>query len=116
MKSHWVLMTKDVIPDSRNKKYKDQKALVTRHASKAGIPYKIPNVLQATTSILMHYVETREALYTDGILGPERTFTRCQEDMKQHTPAIGNFSSKLLRVLMDINNEHIVGVACCWCV
>jgi hypothetical protein len=94
--SHWVLMTKDVIPDSRNKKYDDQKALVQMHAQSSQIPYELPKALEAATAILMHHVETGERLCSDD----PWTYTRCQEKVNnnQWPAAIGGFSSGGLRV------------------
>ena len=94
-RSHWVLMTKDVLPGSRNKSYSDQCALVKRHKH-----YGLPHPLEATASILMHYVRTGDRLYTDR----PSTYTRCQEKVKvddndnQWPLAIGGFSSGGLSV------------------
>jgi len=98
--AHWVLMTRDVIPESRNKKYDDQKSLVATHGKKSGIAYELPTALEATTAILMHYVETGKALYTDEELGSQYTYTRCQEKVKynQWPVTIGGFSFGGLRV------------------
>ena len=111
-------MTRDVIPNSRNKTYDDQKAFVTSHAQKSGIVYELPTVLEATTAILMHYVETGKALYTDDQLGSKLTYTRSQEkvDNNQCPVAIGGFSSGGLSV--DYDNYHWgsaydFGVGCC---
>lgn len=116
--SHWILMTRDVIPDSRNKTYDDQKALVASHAKKSGIAYELPMALEATTAILMHYVETGKALYTDHQLGSQLTYTICQEKVynNQWPVAIGGFSSGGLSV--DYDNYHWgsaydFGVGCC---
>ncbi len=72
--SHWVLMTKDEIPDSRVKNYKEQKALVEKVSN-----YKLPPVLEAATVIFMHTYKTGGYIYTDGKLGPQYTYTCCLE-------------------------------------
>lgn len=92
VRSHWVLMTKDVIPDSRRKTYSDQEALVASHEKKSQVPYSFPKALDATTAILMEHVQTGTRLYSDSPL----TYTRCQ----RHTWAvsIGGFSSEGLDV------------------
>ncbi|MCB1075772.1 MAG: hypothetical protein KDK59_09620, partial [Simkania sp.] len=94
--SHWVLMTRDVIPDSRSKTYVDQKKLIQSHAQKTNIPYEMPLALDATTAILVHYVETRERIYTDN----PTTYTRCQEKVNnnQWPAAIGSFAAGGLSV------------------
>jgi hypothetical protein len=67
-RSQWVLMTKDVIPGSRNKKYADQKAMVAGKAQ-----YEVPGLLPASVGILTHYVRTGERLFVD----EPWTYTRC---------------------------------------
>lgn len=52
--SHWVLMTKDVIEESRDKDYTDQLTLVAKFANQQGINYEVPNLLDATIGIFMH--------------------------------------------------------------
>ncbi|MCB9092835.1 MAG: TIR domain-containing protein [Halobacteriovoraceae bacterium] len=98
--SHWVLMTRDVIEGSRNKSYDDQKKLVQSHAQKTKTPYEMPMALDAATAILMHYVETGKALYTDDKLGPQWTYTRCQEKVNnnQWPATIGGFAAGGLSV------------------
>ena len=61
--SHWLLMTRDIIPGSRGKTRKECSDMIASHRDKTGIPYELPNLLEATASILMHYVKTGERLY-----------------------------------------------------
>ena len=88
--SHWVLMTRDVIPDSRSKSYADQQKLVT----KAGQGYTVPPILDATASILMAYFATGERLYGD----KPWTFTRCQEEVGGYQTVCGGFDLAGLHV------------------
>ena len=86
-KSYWILMTKDVIPGSRNETYDKQKQLVKE---KGGDDYEPPRAIEAAASILMHYFKTDEHLYgTD-----PWTFTFCRETVTEHQlpVAIGGFS------------------------
>ena len=63
--SHWVLMTRDIIPGSRSGEYfKECLDMITNHRKKTGIPYELPHLLEATASILMYYVKTGERLYS----------------------------------------------------
>jgi len=95
-KAHWVLMTKDVIPGSRNKIYSEQKQLVQDKG--AGV-YELPRAIEAAASILMHYFKTDEYLYGKD---PRKTFTRCQETFINQRPvAIGCFSRGGLVVCYD---------------
>ena len=107
--SHWALMTRDVIPNSRSKTYDDQKTLVASHASRSGIPYELPTALDAATAILMEHVQKGNRLYSDD----PYTYTRCQEKVNktQWPVAIGSFSSGGLDVSSDLGYGRI-GVGC----
>ena len=61
-RSYWVLMTRDVLPNSRGKTYEDQKKLVAEHAQRESLPYEIPRALEAATAILLHHARTGERL------------------------------------------------------
>jgi GTPase SAR1 family protein len=116
--SHWVLMTKDVIPNSRFKTYRAQQDLVQQHARKSKIPYELPTVLDATTAILMHYIDKKELFYTYDQLGSQDTYTRCQERIynRQRPVAIGGFNRNGLLVNhrgIDSANDR-AGVSGAW--
>ena len=98
--SHWILITKDVVPGSRGKEYSEHYYLFANHSKKICISYELPYGLEAASSILMHYVKTGERLYTDGGLGKELTFTRCQERINSKTWSlvVGGFASDGLEV------------------
>ena len=68
--SHWTLMSRDVIPNSRNKRYAAQQELVPQYPG-----YEIPDILDATVSIFMEHVQSGTRLYSTNSL----TYTRCQE-------------------------------------
>jgi len=86
-KSYWILMTRDVIPNSRSKSYDEQKALV-----KANESYELPNTLEAATSIMMHFFKTGKRLYGHDSL----TFTRCKDKA-----VVGGFSHGGFSVASD---------------
>lgn len=64
-----------MLPDSREKTYEAQKALVAALARSKGLPYEMPHALEAAVAILLHHAHTGERLYTD-LPG---TYSRCQE-------------------------------------
>ena len=103
--SYWVLMTKDVIPGSRNKTYCEQKQLVQE---KAADGYELPSAIEAAASILMDYFKTDEHLYGQD----PWTFTRCQETVteNQWPVAIGGFSRGRLYVDDDGWDAYDCGV------
>ena len=83
--SHWVLLTNDVIPGSRNKSYSAQKELMSKYP-----PYTLGNALDITAALLIHHVKTGGRLYTDN----PNTYARCLErvNSNQWPVAIGYFS------------------------
>jgi len=97
-KSHWVLMTKDVIPDSRKKSYSDQKQLA-QTCNKHGIEYEVPKLLDVAVNVFMEYVQTGERLLSD----KPWTFTRCreQESSGNYQMIVGGFSLSGLGVDAD---------------
>lgn len=111
--SHWVLITRDILEGSRNKGYDDQQARVARHAQRSGIPYQVPNILDATISIFMEYVRSGNCLYHDD----PWTFTRCQGKYDRHGPlVVGGCSPAGLFVSYSDDNGDCddVGVGCSW--
>jgi hypothetical protein len=96
--SYWLLMTRDVLPGSRDKSYGDQKKLVTGHASRTGLPYGLPKALEAAAAILTHHVRGGERLYGDD----PYTHTRCQELIRwsgsEYPSVVGGFGSSGLHL------------------
>jgi hypothetical protein len=93
-RSYWVLMTRDVLPDSRSKMYEAQKAVVAAHARRVGLPYELPHALEAATAILMHHAREGERLFGDEPL----IYTRCQEVVNGFPVIVGGFESSGLGV------------------
>ena len=87
--SHWSLMTTDIIPGTRNQFYRNCRELIASHKKRTGIPYELPRELDATTSILMHYVRTGERLFSDNPL----TYTYSQDvDKDGDALTVGGFA------------------------
>ncbi len=90
--SHWVLMTRDVIPGSRKKPYADQQKLVTNVSS-----YQVPKIVEAAICIFMEHARTGARLYGDSPL----TYTRCQEKYnKDWQLEVGGFGAAGLYVYL----------------
>ena len=83
-KPYWILMTKSMPSDSTYKTYDQQKRLIQNRDG-----YELPGILEAVTSILMHYFKTDEKLYETSYL------CRCKETMKesQNSLVFGYFSN-----------------------
>jgi hypothetical protein len=113
--SYWLLMTRKVLPESRDKTYTDQKAIVAGHASCTGLSYELPKALEAATAILMHHVRTGERLYG----GNPHIWTRCQELIRHRSEdvplLVGGFASSGLGVSRDsfVGSFLNFGVAGC---
>ena len=87
--SYWALMTKEVLPCSQGKTFKDQLALIEE-------PYSVPEVLELVTGILMHYVKSGQRLFPY----IPNTYSRCLErvGINQENVLVGSFSSSGLSV------------------
>ena len=89
--SHWTLLSRDVIPNSRNKRYVAQAELAQQYPG-----YEIPHILDATVSIFMEHVQSGTRLYSD----KPYTYTRCQEKYDADWQlAVGGFAAGGLFVL-----------------
>jgi hypothetical protein len=121
--AYWVLLTRDVLPGSRNKPYEVQRALVaTRSSHVDDPPYSIPNVLEAATAILSHYVRSGDRLY-EGFLDDKTetssTSTRCtglSEAASEHPSpfTVGRFCDRGLAFLSGFDDDGDVefGISC----
>ena len=108
--SHWALMTRDVLPDSRNQTYKDQCAFMQKRASALGIPYTLPSILAGAVSVLCHHVETGTKLFSNS----PSTYSRCIEilaNKKERPLVFGYFDSSGLGVSVDYGLACAGGVA-----
>lgn len=96
-KSHWVLMTKDIIEGSRSKLYSDQQDLVAKFAEQTGIHYEVPNLRDAAICLSIHHVISGEFLFKNS---DPATYTICQEEEIVHDAhvKIGNFCNEGLDI------------------
>ena len=98
-KTHWALITNDVIPGSRKKTWKDQQTLAGPYRSQG---YEISSLIDVATSLLLEYVQTGRRFYTDS----PYTWTRCVEQYvsgsSQYPMVVGGFASAGLFVDYDV--------------
>ena len=105
--SHWLLMTRDIIPGSKYKGYSKCSDMIANHRRKTGKPYELPYLLEATASILMHYVKTGERLYPND----PWTYTFSQDVNKaKDSLGVGGFVAGGLFVDYDYG---VLGVVSC---
>ena len=99
--SHWVLMTRYVIPDSKCNGKSSGCNMIVNHIKKTGLPYELPHELDAAACILMNYVKTGERLYNDD----PWTYTYSKDVDKYGDPlAVGGFSSSGLHIYDGIGS------------
>jgi hypothetical protein len=111
---YWILMTRDVISNSRNQTHEDQKALVAACARHIGLPYEMPHALDVATAIVSWYVRTGECLYTDHPC----TYTRCQEivadeEYDEYPVIIGGFTPEGVSIRSCFDSNVFCGTSCC---
>ena len=51
--AHWVLMTRDVIPNSRKKSFTKHYEMLADYSQRSGLPYAPPHEIEAAVSILI---------------------------------------------------------------
>jgi hypothetical protein len=105
--SHWALMTKDVIKESRNKSYMLQQDLIAEFNKRTGMNYEVPNALDASICVIMHYVSSKQFLF-------HKSFIHCQEkffsEEKEYQAALG-FLERGLNIFGNDKVLDTIGVA-----
>jgi len=100
--NYWVLMTKDVIPNSRSKSYSAQCQLLQSYPG-----YEVPKRLEVAASLFMEHAKTGTRLYSDS----PWTYTRCQEKYdKTWQTCVGGFAPGGLGVGFNFVDYEHVGV------
>ena len=74
-RSCWVLMARDVLPESASKSYVDQQAMVADLSIRASATYKVPKTLEATVCIFAQYFSSYVRSQTRYLL-PRLAFRR----------------------------------------
>ena len=101
-RSYWTLMTKDVIPGTRNEGYYEQRKLLKKN-------YEAPKLIEAAVSIFMAYVSEKEELYTRN----PWIYTRCQEAASgfNYQMMVGGSAGGGLDVNVSMSAVDICGLA-----
>jgi hypothetical protein len=79
--THWLVQTKTVLENSRNKKTKDQEDLVAELAKETGQDWQFPQLRGSTLTIFSSRVASEEILYEEATAanGDLATYTRVKE-------------------------------------
>lgn len=104
---YWMLMTKEVLPGSRNQIYSTQQTMVAEQG------YRVPLLLEAVTAIALNYVHIGERLYADDYM-EGGMYTRCQEYVDDRQTAVGNFGRQgIIYVGLNSPKDPRYGIAAC---
>ena len=106
-KSHWVLMTKGILPGSRAKNYGEQQKIVADLAKKSLIGYEVPETLESAVCILSQYFGSNIRLFSDNPL----TYTRCKDKVQGYQTVVGGFAPAGLCVIYRNYDRDNIGVA-----
>jgi hypothetical protein len=106
-KSRWVLMTKNVVPGSRNKSYAKQQKIVAGLAEKSLMDYEVPDTLSSAACILSQYfLDSKTRLFSDA----PWTYTSCKEEIQGYQTAVGGFSPAGLSITSN-SDIKLIGMA-----
>lgn len=102
-KSYWVLITRDILPKTRGKKYDEQVQELRRYAD-----YQVPKALEIAAGVLVEYTKNGKRLLGDS----PSTHTQCREMVQrlffqENRPVVvGGFSSLGLRIGYNAGSEY----------
>jgi len=105
-KEHWLLLRKDVFPESRNKCYTTQQKIVAAHG------LEVPELLGTIVSVFMRYVSKGERVYKIEEKNALSTFTRVKGKIDGYQIVVGGFSAAGLNVdsrFYDVGHFGVAG-------
>ncbi len=107
-KSRWVLMTKDVLPGSRNTSYGEKQKILAELAEKSLTGYEVPEILESAACILSEYFGSNICLFSNN----PGTYTHCKETVLGLQTVVGGLTLAGLRVCSDdCYDDDFIGVA-----
>ena len=111
IESGFFLMTTDVLLNSRNKTFTDQKKIVNNLNAHGHTLYQVPKVGEAVVCIMAEYLRSNNFLF--GAL-PEWTYTSCKERVEDYQIIVGGFFSAGLAIQDYYHYNDNIGVAAIW--
>ncbi|MEM1282594.1 MAG: hypothetical protein AAGG81_03490 [Chlamydiota bacterium] len=113
-KTYWVLFYERIIQGTRNKHYKDQKAIV-RQKTFSNSQGTLPGFLEALTCIAFKRAVTGERLFSNYSKHTPDSYIRCKEKIDQNPLMIGGFSHLGIHLRReDKYQRQYVGATACW--
>jgi hypothetical protein len=105
-KSRWVIMTKDVLSESRNKSWAEQLVVVANLAQKGLNGYLIPMPVEAAACILAQYFDSSIRLFGSKVDDIPATYMRFKDNV-----TMGNFDPTGLVIQKSALASSAIGVA-----
>lgn len=114
--SYWVLVSKEIIPNSLAKRYEVQLQLLQEFNQRSPIQYEAPTMQEAATSILMEYIRSGNRLYkNDHNACPTQISTNCREIVTIKAPmhtTVGGLNEDGILITLNVFHEMtVVGLA-----
>jgi hypothetical protein len=84
-KEGWVAVTRDLLPESRNKTFTEQRELIdilNEKNEKAEFKYQVPKLIDVISAVFVEHLRSGKCLYNSGKIprfDNPPTFTQCQE-------------------------------------
>lgn len=100
--THWILITEEVIPESRNKSFVDQKEIIKKIDDK----YDVPDYLSTIVCAIMYNLRTGKYL----LPYDPWTYTRCKETYDGGQVVVGGPALGSLYISSDSFNNDSLGV------
>lgn len=101
-KSGWVLMTKDVIPNSTGKSYKEQQAIISDITGSSLRNCQVPTAMEAMVCRVAQYWLNGNRLSDE-----PKMYTRCREEFDGYQVVVGNVSLSGRFILGTVNSSWV---------
>lgn len=99
-KNYWVLITHDLIPESINLQFQEQKNIIESKQN-----YSITKIIEAASLIFINYIDSGKLFFQDNL-------TRCEDEYPNHEKlCIGLFGNDGLYIPLSLNPNQQIGAA-----
>jgi hypothetical protein len=105
--SQWILLTRDIIPDSNNKSFTQQETLIKKN-------YRVLKELEIATASLVHSIREGKGFFDEEVV-----CTRCEEvvtrnGIKERIVVGGIFSADIFNLETTEEPDEEIGLAVAW--
>lgn len=107
LESEWILISKDLLPGSINKSWREQVALVTQLKKKSLLNYQIPTLQQGFAALALNQIATDEpSSLMSQSLNHTGKYTRVLQERTGLHLTIGNGSPSGIQISINTNSNH----------